>query len=384
MKKIPDNDFDRLFREKTESFDYGFEEDAWLLMEQKLRRRDRYVAIRNTAAFLLLFLLIGSGYYLLHTDETDSPALVKKPAPGQLNETYNPNKNRKKNATDRSYQAHTPGNTAGSSDLLKVAGSGRKPGLAPSGNNNFRNETSIVLRPDESYASFVSPAYDDQLAGDLDFPQLVNPAPADVDPVLKPKRKPTYSLTLSAGPEFSAVEAIAGGKGTINTGLLFNAEFKKLTFSTGIKYGAKNYKAKAYDYQLVNASIANTITGIDAACNILEVPLQVSYTVLNSNNRKIDINSSLSSYFMMKEKYTFRYTPESGINDYLLEKNNANQHYLSVVGLSASYKFKPVNNIQFGIEPYVKLPLGGVGEGKVRLKSSGVSLNLTYDLSKKN
>jgi len=88
---------------------------------------------------------------------------------------------------------------------------------------------------------------------------------------------------------------------------------------------------------------------------------------------------------MLKEKYLFEYTPESGINDFLLEKTNANQSYFGVASISATYKFKPTNqNIRFGIEPYAKLPLGGVGEGKVKLKSSGIALTMTYGITKKH
>jgi hypothetical protein len=42
------------------------------------------------------------------------------------------------------------------------------------------------------------------------------------------------------------------------------------------------------------------------------------------------------------------------------------------------------NNLKIGIEPFVKIPLSGVGEGNINLKSSGISLKLRYDLDKKN
>jgi hypothetical protein len=36
--------------------------------------------------------------------------------------------------------------------------------------------------------------------------------------------------------------------------------------------------------------------------------------------------------------------------------------------------------LNIGIEPHVKLPMSGVGEGKIKLKSSGINLNVSYDL----
>ncbi|MNV93619.1 hypothetical protein D3C71_1883310 [compost metagenome] len=86
---------------------------------------------------------------------------------------------------------------------------------------------------------------------------------------------------------------------------------------------------------------------------------------------------------MLKEDYTFKYTPGSGISDRLVEKRNANQHLMSVVDLSATYFIKlKTEKFKIGVEPFVKIPLTGVGEGKVNLKSSGISLKIRYDLDK--
>ncbi|HEX8378412.1 MAG TPA: hypothetical protein VF602_11400, partial [Pedobacter sp.] len=198
------------------------------------------------------------------------------------------------------------------------------------------------------------------------------------------RRRLVFSVTALAGPEFSAIKSIAGNQGTLTTGLLINASIsERVALSSGVKYGFKNYQAAAFDYKIEN-SYAKYASSIDASCKILEIPLQASYILSGNRNRKIAVSTGLSSYFMLSEKYTFKYGELSGYKDFQLVKTNANRHYLSVVSLSASYQIKPKTaNLYWAIEPYVKLPLGGVGEGNVRLKSSGVSLNLTYDLSKK-
>ncbi|RZK47599.1 MAG: hypothetical protein EOO94_00200 [Pedobacter sp.] len=73
------------------------------------------------------------------------------------------------------------------------------------------------------------------------------------------------------------------------------------------------------------------------------------------------------------------------IEDRFVERRNQNQHYLSVVDLSATYFIKiKKEQLHLGFEPFVKIPLAGVGEGKVNLKSSGISLRLRYDIDKKN
>ncbi|MNL67379.1 hypothetical protein D3C87_1919530 [compost metagenome] len=107
--------------------------------------------------------------------------------------------------------------------------------------------------------------------------------------------------------------------------------------------------------------------------------------MLDDVKKSIDINAGVSSYFMLKEDYTYRYTAGSGIDDRLQEYRNKNQHYFGVADLSATYYVKlRKERLRLGLEPYIKIPLTGVGEGKVNLKSSGLSLKLRYDLGKKN
>ena len=51
---------------------------------------------------------------------------------------------------------------------------------------------------------------------------------------------------------------------------------------------------------------------------------------------------------------------------------NENKHYFSVVTLSGGYQYKLNNRFSFIAEPYVKIPLSGIGLGKIKLNSTGI------------
>ncbi|WP_379087833.1 hypothetical protein [Pedobacter sp. UC225_65] len=79
MKELNDKDFDQAFKKRmTESYP-EFEEESWLKMEKKLRKRDRLVFYRN-ASIILLFLSFGLGFYLIKSKhkENDQPQIVQK------------------------------------------------------------------------------------------------------------------------------------------------------------------------------------------------------------------------------------------------------------------------------------------------------------------
>jgi hypothetical protein len=388
MKELSDEEFDALLRLKSDSFDHDFDESAWGKMEQKLRRRDRIIFVRRTGLALVLLLAIGTtGYFYNNTLREDQTNLASS----------------KKATENRLPQARRVAN--GGSESVVVENP-KKSQSSPGELNSPRAKQSLAIRKrflhhsSDPLAGAATVLYPDTLLP-LSFSALEpatpeqheflvsQPSGADSNgrntPLKAVKSKRIIlSITALMGPDFSSISSLGGNKANLNGGILLNANLStRIALSTGVRYGSKDYSANAYNYQ-TPGSRAKYISGIDASCNILEVPLQLAYSLSKPGRRQLWVASGLSSYLMLKERYDFHYTPQSGYKSYQLVKSNVNQHYLGVLSLSASYRIQPKSSaIQWAIEPYVRLPLGGVGEGNVRLKSSGVSLNLTYDISKK-
>lgn len=401
MKELSDKQFDELLRQKAESFDYGFDETAWDKMERKLRRRDRVIFIRNSSVVIIVLILCGGAYLLFDKNEIakgkkelakESKAIKAEAKPPVLIVEH-------KHAEPVPEQKGSEPKRSGSKTISTA-----KASRVPRGNDLIHEEATstpafvshehAIAPPDSSVAItdapiLIKPSAITAIPALHNESRTVAEVPLDTTPgaeqqTARTTKRLAFSVTAMAGPEFSSIKSFSGSKGTLNAGVLLNVTMlNKITLSSGLKYGSKSYAASAYNYQLQNPARADKIEGIDASCNILEIPVQLSYALLNVNNKQVRVSSGLSSYLMLKEEYNFRYTPQSGYKDYLLVKNNANQHYFSVLSLSASYQIKPKSsNFQWSIEPYVKLPLGGVGEGNIQLKSTGISLNLTYDIKK--
>ena len=83
---------------------------------------------------------------------------------------------------------------------------------------------------------------------------------------------------------------------------------------------------------------------------------------------------------MKKESYDYEYSYNYGpTTNKDWEISNQNSHYFSIGNLSVGYERKINKKISFQVEPFIKLPLAGVGYGKVKLLSSGVFLSLKYN-----
>lgn len=186
----------------------------------------------------------------------------------------------------------------------------------------------------------------------------------------------SFALSFSAGPDVSAVSINNIGEINIAYGAGISYQFsKKFTLRTGFYFSKKSYDAKASDYHPPTNfwNYYPDLEYIDANCKIYEVPLIINYN-FNENAKHLWFGSAgFSSYFMKREDYDYFSKNASGQNSYgNYSIKNKNQHYLSSVRLSAGYEKKLGNSISITTEPYLSLPVNGIGYGKVKLYSAGV------------
>lgn len=181
------------------------------------------------------------------------------------------------------------------------------------------------------------------------------------------------AFTLSAGADISYVAISNTGKlkPFYGTGLKY-AVGKHFSISSGLYVSKKIYTATPAQYKF--SGYANpALVKIDADCNIYEIPLTVYYNFKQVKNHNWFTGMGLSSYLMKKETYDYQYkTPTGQFWNYTHTYNNENKHYFSVLTLSGGYQYKLSNRVNLTAEPYLKLPLSGVGEGKIKLNSTGI------------
>lgn len=385
--ELNDKEFDAAFRKKVFDAEPQFEEAAWNKMEQKLKKRDRVVFFRKAAVLSLFLLIAFGGYYALFKPEAEliKPVIVKENMNSPARETEV--KESAKSETGAGQMLDHPANQLGKRgagyvfvDQSKIiAGSPvAVPVIVKDSISVKSNIPSVSVLPEviakeanvvASNGSDIEPAA---------IASVVNKKNS------KPRKPLPLSLSLSIGPEFNSSSALIGGKKGFSAGLGLSLGIaKRIKLQTGLKYSIKDYGTEGYDYAFANENAKWIVSHVDASCAVLEIPLQASLTVMDDHYRSIDLNAGMSSYFMLKEDYTFKYTAESGYQDRMQEFRNKNQHYFGVIDISATYYMKlKKEKVSIGLEPYVKIPITGVGEGKVNLKSSGVALKLRYDLGK--
>jgi hypothetical protein len=196
-----------------------------------------------------------------------------------------------------------------------------------------------------------------------------------------------FSLQFSFGPDISSVGSGNMGRLKLQAGLgAAYALSKKFTVRTGFYVSRKIYSADSNQYHPPKGfwNYYPNLDKVDANCLVYEIPVSVAYNFATGKRSNWFASAGLSSYIMKKENYGFSYKDVWGANQYhSIDLNNENKHFFSVVDLSAGYQYNLTERLSLAAEPYVRIPVSGVGFGKVKLNSGGVLFTVGFKPFKK-
>ncbi len=196
-----------------------------------------------------------------------------------------------------------------------------------------------------------------------------------------PKKSSAFFFTISGGPDLSTAGFGGQGKvkmlGGIGVGYTYREKF---TLRSGFYTGRKVYSANPDEYHGSAAfyTYYPNLQWVNANCKVYEIPISLSYNFGHNSKQNWFASAGISTYLMKKETYDFyyKYTATSPTVSREWTVNNENKHYFSVVTLSGGYQCNLGKTFSIMAEPYLKLPLSGVGLGKVKLNSMGVLFTL--------
>jgi hypothetical protein len=195
----------------------------------------------------------------------------------------------------------------------------------------------------------------------------------------KDKIKQPLELGLMAGPDISTVSFGPSYKTGYNFGLQVGYRFSnRWSVNTGIIYTKKFYQADSQYFHYKNPGNWN-LDKVEGNCTMWEIPLNVRYDVSFNDKRRWFVSTGLSTYLMDKEYYTLNYISWSGTPyPYELPSDSNSTYLFSIVNLSAGMERSLGKRFSIQAEPYLKIPLKGLGTGSMRMDSYGILFTLKY------
>jgi opacity protein-like surface antigen len=303
-----------------------------------------------------------------------APAIINTSAPGK--------------PVFEKQQNHT---TSGTKKLTKKnKRSATTPSTGVSDNNNVQpvlnnhivqqvntNATNIVTTKATNNSTITLLAAAEKTVDSL--PATDTTAIALTDTTLKQNKKghdSKWAINISIGPDISAVNLQQPGKVNLQYGVgISYAISSKWTVRTGFYAGRKKYDADSADYTPPADywNYINNLQKVNANCLVYEIPLSVIYNFSTNKKYSWFASAGIASVLMKEETYEYYYKNTGGQpRSYSRTYKNENDHFFSMLQLSGGYQYQLSPHISLMAEPYLKIPLSGIGVGKVKLNSAGV------------
>ena len=191
-----------------------------------------------------------------------------------------------------------------------------------------------------------------------------------------------FYIGILAGPDWSMVDFQSIQQPGFSLGALIGYRFnKRLALETGLLWDKKYYYSSGQYFNKSHLNIPSNenIVSVKGDCNMFEIPVDLKYDFGTSKSHGFFAKAGFSSYLMKKEYYNYvasgPYNPPwSGDSTYRKSSN----YFFSVIQLSAGYQQAISKRTNIRIEPYVKIPLQGIGVGNLPISSAGVYFAVTH------
>ena len=259
---------------------------------------------------------------------------------------------------------------------------GNKIAVSDQMNTNHEHAASVVSRFDVAFISISKPAINKKNI------EIVLPINAASAPAIARKnqeqritRKFPFSIAVTGGTDWTSVRFTHNDKAGYNAGVLLSWHFaNKFSLSTGALYTKKNYSAYGKDYHPPKGYWTNYITldELNGSCWMIDIPLNLRYDFAGGKQYNFFGSAGVSTYLMDKESYTYHYMYNGSYarRNWLNENNSS--HVFSILNVSAGYEKSVGKKLSVQMEPYLKVPVAGIGFGKMQMNSYGINFAIRY------
>lgn len=442
MQSMSDDELDKLFKEAAEGFNAPHDSSAWQDMLMRLDNRPVTSGFWNwkTISTVALIGLTGVGLIWYATQNNSGEPMTRNVMPPPNNIEMGNKGNQpsgedgavlsiENSATDFAPKEATHENSAALAnnpnlrrtineklpvknkteivdehnkqtnqivrpiEIIADGNNSLVSGLAPLGGSVVTSNSADAVQADRTVmpAQVFSDVSTDSLSLDSVTNNVQQKAPKDSAQVVINKEEQkddqeekgsSFNIKLTVAPDFTSVNYYTPDKSGFNYGLLMGYSFNnRWSVYSGAIYSKKIYSSDeieepyttsgGYDYE---------VTELTGDCRVIDIPINVYYAFFPERSFSIKAGLGFTSYIMLQEDYTFYVDNPYGTDEYHQYVENENNEWFKMLNISVMFQRKLSSRFYLELEPFLKAPLTGVGEGEVSLVSMGAFFSLRFDI----
>lgn len=247
--------------------------------------------------------------------------------------------------------------------------------------NAGKNSSIAIDTPELTYNTALPAIANDITSAGTSFPhnKTINYTPGATEKKTDPIRKPSrFYWGVVFGPEINSIESQKLQKPGFDIGIIAGIKILKdrASIETGLLYTQKYYftDGKYFNMDKAGSSMPQgmEILSLEGSSRLIELPVKFKYKVLQKNRSGVLLSTGISSYLMTKEENDYL-TMMNGTQQKMLGSYNDNYRYIAVMAnIGAEYNYKIGKHTLLRFEPYIQIPLKGIGIGSMPVMTTGM------------
>lgn len=197
--------------------------------------------------------------------------------------------------------------------------------------------------------------------------------------------KKGFYYGMVSGVDINAVKDQGFKKAGFDVGVLTGYRFSTaVSLETGLLFAKKFYwtpgKYFSTDEMRSTMPAGTELIEVHGSSRVLEIPLHLRYDLLMKHNHRLFTTVGFSSYIMTEENNQY-YTMLNGIQGKVNTSYKKDRRYFAAaIDLGLGYEKDLGNKIHIRFEPYLQLPVKGIGIGHLPVKSAGLRIAITRSM----
>jgi hypothetical protein len=186
---------------------------------------------------------------------------------------------------------------------------------------------------------------------------------------------------IVAGPQFNEVKHQGMKKAGMEGGVLIGYKLKeRLALESGILFSKKYYfsEGKYFDMGKMGSSMPPDmkILSLQGSSSVFEIPVRLKFDLVKKNDKRLFVTGGVSSYLLVQEKNDYHTMMNGTEDDMTASYKKAGSYAAAALHLGAGYEQKLSKRNYLRIEPYIQVPIQGIGVGAMPVTSAGLRIGI--------
>jgi hypothetical protein len=195
--------------------------------------------------------------------------------------------------------------------------------------------------------------------------------PVDPNSSSKHQQKRGFYIGIAGGPEGNQIKGQQLSACGFDVGLVFGYDLNnRFSLETGVLFNRKHYFCDGQYFNLEMPGMK--LESLEGKSTLFEIPLKLKYNIVHKRTWNVFSTAGLSSYVMSNENNNYQLVVNGTRQNMLSNYENVSKYFAAAVDLSVGYEFKPNRRLRLRLQPYLQLPLKGIGVGSIPVQSMGV------------